>query len=79
MSTEKKASKKQATSSRCGNPNGCYRPANGTDGIGWCGYCEDDSGNNQPMNDKLRKQYEPEWTPWGLVWIHKVTGESFKK
>ena len=29
----------------CGNPMGCIRPANGTDGIGYCMHCEDDTSN----------------------------------
>lgn len=40
--------------------------------------CEDDSGHNQPMNNKDRKQYRRESHPAvGSYWVHKKTGKLF--
>ena len=75
---KEKTKKQSGNFGLCGNPAGCYRPANGTDGIGWCMMCEDDSGHNQPMNNKARKQYERESHPAvGSYWVHKKTGKLF--
>lgn len=70
-----KTKRKKQQRGRCKNPVGCYRPANGTDGHGWCMHCEDDASNNQPMEDAYR--YYSEWTPFGLVWYNKQTHQPY--
>ena len=75
MSNKKTGKKKiLENQDRCGNGN-CHRPANGTDGIGWCMHCEDDSSNALPMPVEEKNQYEAVWTPAGYYYKHKKTGK----
>ena len=59
MTSDKKSEGSKKKTQTCGNPMGCIRPANGTDGIGYCIYCEDDTCNY------LREEGGPWGGPYG--------------
>lgn len=59
MASKKKSKGSKKKTPTCGNPLGCIRPANGTDGIGYCMHCEDDTCNY------LREVGGPWGGPWG--------------
>ena len=82
MSRKKDRNKKKHATGKnlrglCANPLGCYRMANGTNGR--CKPCDDDIENNQPMNNKERKQYEMHSHPaCGMYWVHLNTGKLYE-